>query len=150
MNVHEYQAKQLFREFGVAVPEGGLAETPAEAEVVAKGLATKVVVVKAQIHAGGRGKAGGVKVITGGPEAAQAAADEIVFGVAEHPLDGRVQRLDGAVLVEGQDEERFVPLRGRPQGFVDALYPILAEICWRGRVEGLVRIAFWVYPCELR
>ena len=62
MNVHEYQAKQLFRDFGVAVPEGGLAETPAEAEIEAKRLATAVVVVKAQIHAGGRGKGGGVKL----------------------------------------------------------------------------------------
>ena len=43
MNVHEYQAKQLFRDFGVAVPEGGLAETPAEAEAVAKRLGTGVV-----------------------------------------------------------------------------------------------------------
>ena len=62
MNVHEYQAKALFKSFGVAVPAGELATTPAEAEDAAKRIATPVVVVKAQIHAGGRGKGGGVKV----------------------------------------------------------------------------------------
>jgi succinyl-CoA synthetase beta subunit len=62
MNVHEYQAKSLFREFGVAVPEGELATTPAEAEAAAKRLATPVVVVKALVHAGGRGKGGGIQL----------------------------------------------------------------------------------------
>jgi succinyl-CoA synthetase beta subunit len=63
MNIHEYQAKQLLAKYGVAVPKGGVAYTTQEAEGVAKELATKVWVVKAQIHAGGRGKAGGVKVV---------------------------------------------------------------------------------------
>ncbi|HEX2859336.1 MAG TPA: ADP-forming succinate--CoA ligase subunit beta [Alphaproteobacteria bacterium] len=62
MNIHEYQAKELFTKFGVAIPHGHLALTPAEAEKAAKSLKSKVVVVKAQVHAGGRGKAGGVKV----------------------------------------------------------------------------------------
>ena len=52
MNVHEYQAKGLLREFGVSVPEGILATTPAEAEAAARDLGTKIVVVKAQVHAG--------------------------------------------------------------------------------------------------
>jgi succinyl-CoA synthetase beta subunit len=55
MNIHEYQAKSLLKRFGVAVPEGGVAYTPQEAEQVAKGLPGPVWVVKAQIHAGGRG-----------------------------------------------------------------------------------------------
>ena len=62
MNVHEYQAKELMREFGISVLKGGIANTPAEAVEVAKKLDTKVWVVKAQIHAGGRGKGGGVKL----------------------------------------------------------------------------------------
>ncbi|MGY8804538.1 MAG: ATP-grasp domain-containing protein, partial [bacterium] len=65
MNVHEYQAKGLLREFGVSVPEGILATTPAEAEAAARDLGTKIVVVKAQVHAGGRGKGGGVKLAAG-------------------------------------------------------------------------------------
>ena len=73
MNIHEYQAKELFREFGVAVPEGALATTPEEAGRAAKNLGTPVVVVKAQVHAGGRGKGGGVKVVKSAAEAKTAA-----------------------------------------------------------------------------
>ncbi len=62
MNIHEYQGKEIFRSMGVAVPNGSVAYTPEEAVEVAKGLKEGVYVVKAQIHAGGRGKAGGVKI----------------------------------------------------------------------------------------
>ncbi|PKM10232.1 MAG: ADP-forming succinate--CoA ligase subunit beta [Gammaproteobacteria bacterium HGW-Gammaproteobacteria-10] len=62
MNIHEYQAKQLFRLYGIAVPEGGPAETAAHAEQVARELGGKAWVIKAQVHAGGRGKAGGVHI----------------------------------------------------------------------------------------
>jgi succinyl-CoA synthetase beta subunit len=62
MNIHEYQGKQLLKQYGVAVPEGKVAFTVDEAVEAAKQLGTPIVVVKAQIHAGGRGKAGGVKV----------------------------------------------------------------------------------------
>ena len=58
MKIHEYQAKRLLSGFGVKVPEGGVAETPEEAERIATRLGGEVV-VKAQVHAGGRGKAGG-------------------------------------------------------------------------------------------
>src|SRR6266404_8200954 len=63
MNIHEYQAKAVLREFGVPVPKGIPAFNVAEAEKAAKELGGPVWVVKAQIHAGGRGKAGGVKVV---------------------------------------------------------------------------------------
>ncbi len=63
MNIHEYQAKAVLREFGVPVPRGHAAFSVEEAVKAAQELATPVVVVKAQIHAGGRGKAGGVKVV---------------------------------------------------------------------------------------
>ena len=62
MNIHEYQGKQIFRSKGVKVPTGDVARTPEEAVEVAKTLDSDVYVVKAQIHAGGRGKAGGVKI----------------------------------------------------------------------------------------
>jgi succinyl-CoA synthetase beta subunit len=62
MNVHEFQAKSLFAQFGVPVPRGREVKTPQEAEVWAAELNSPVIVVKAQIHAGGRGKAGGVKI----------------------------------------------------------------------------------------
>lgn len=62
MNIHEYQGKQVLKQYGVAVPEGHVAFSPEEAVKAAKELGSDVVVVKAQIHAGGRGKAGGVKL----------------------------------------------------------------------------------------
>ena len=63
MNIHEYQAKALLAGYGVATPKGGVAFTPEEAVTAAKELGGPVWVVKAQIHAGGRGKGGGVKVV---------------------------------------------------------------------------------------
>lgn len=62
MNIHEYQGKEILRNYGVAVPNGKVAFTPDEAVKIAEELGAKVTVVKAQIHAGGRGKAGGVKI----------------------------------------------------------------------------------------
>ena len=62
MNIHEYQSKAILRSYGVNVPEGYPAFSVDEAVENAKKLGTPVVVVKAQIHAGGRGKAGGVKI----------------------------------------------------------------------------------------
>ncbi|MDT2247298.1 ADP-forming succinate--CoA ligase subunit beta [Paenibacillus larvae] len=62
MNIHEYQGKEVLRQYGVSVPQGKVAFSPEEAVEAAKALGTPVVVIKAQIHAGGRGKAGGVKI----------------------------------------------------------------------------------------
>jgi succinyl-CoA synthetase beta subunit len=62
MNLHEYQSKALFAEYGIPVPQGHVAKTPAEASAAAEKLGGGVWVVKAQVHAGGRGKAGGVKL----------------------------------------------------------------------------------------
>ena len=73
MNLHEYQAKALFARYGIPVPEGTLAESPEAARAAAKQLGTEKVVVKAQVHAGGRGKAGGVKLVSGPDEAEEAA-----------------------------------------------------------------------------
>jgi succinyl-CoA synthetase beta subunit len=75
VNVHEYQAKGLLRDFGVRVPNGRLATTPAEAEEAARALGSSVVVVKAQVHAGGRGKGGGIKLAKSASEAKQVASE---------------------------------------------------------------------------
>ncbi len=79
MNVHEYQAKALFREYGVAVPDGELATNADEARGVAKRLGGKVSVIKAQVHAGGRGKGGGIKLAHSPEEAGQHA--EAILGM---------------------------------------------------------------------
>jgi succinyl-CoA synthetase beta subunit len=73
MNVHEYQAKQLLKAYGIAVPEGGVASTPNEARRIALKLGPGKCVIKAQVHSGGRGKAGGIKVAATAKEAAEIA-----------------------------------------------------------------------------
>src|SRR5688500_6153559 len=75
MKIHEYQAKQLLAKFGVPVPQGEVATVAAEAGDIAGRLGTKVVVVKAQIHAGGRGKGGGVKLAKSRDEAVKLAGE---------------------------------------------------------------------------
>jgi succinyl-CoA synthetase beta subunit len=76
VKIHEYQAKALLREFGVTVPRGDVADTPAGARAIAERLGGRVV-VKAQVHAGGRGKGGGIK-LADGPAGAEAAAKTIL------------------------------------------------------------------------
>jgi succinyl-CoA synthetase beta subunit len=84
MNVHEYQAKELLRGFGVPVPPGRLATTPAEAESAARQLDSKIVVVKAQVHAGGRGKAGGIKVAKSPADAKRLASEILGMTLRTH------------------------------------------------------------------
>ncbi|MCW0182675.1 ADP-forming succinate--CoA ligase subunit beta [Zavarzinia sp.] len=84
MNIHEYQAKALLAKYGVAVPKGGVAYTPEEAEKVARDLPGPVWVVKAQIHAGGRGKAGGVKVVKSIEDVKAAAAKMLGMTLVTH------------------------------------------------------------------
>ena len=74
MNLHEYQAKELLKQYGVAVPPGAVASTPDEAAAAAKELGGDSFVVKAQVHAGGRGRAGGVKMAATPKDVAEAAA----------------------------------------------------------------------------
>jgi succinyl-CoA synthetase beta subunit len=77
MNLHEYQSKQLFASYGIAVPTGFVAATPVEAADAARRIGGSKWVVKAQVHAGGRGKAGGVKLVDS-PEAAGKAAEAML------------------------------------------------------------------------
>ncbi|MBI3769930.1 MAG: ADP-forming succinate--CoA ligase subunit beta [Deltaproteobacteria bacterium] len=98
MNIHEFQAKEILRKYGVPVLEGGIARTPEEAAEVARRLGGTVV-VKAQIHAGGRGKGGGVKVVRAPDEAATFARGLLGRALVTHQTgpEGRVVR---QVLVE--------------------------------------------------
>jgi len=84
VNVHEYQAKELLRSYGVPVPAGRLATSPAEAEAAARGLDADVVVVKAQVHAGGRGKAGGIKLAKSPGEAKRLASEILGMTLRTH------------------------------------------------------------------
>ena len=84
MNIHEYQAKMLFRANGVPVPDGYLASTGTEAEFAMRRLGTDVAVVKAQVHAGGRGKAGGVKLAKSPEECKQLTEQMIGMTLVTH------------------------------------------------------------------
>jgi succinyl-CoA synthetase beta subunit len=99
MKIHEYQAKALLAKHGVPVPQGDVVFSAADAAAVATRLGGGTVVVKAQIHAGGRGKGGGVKVVRG-PDEARAAAEKMLgMNLVTHqtgPAGQKVQR----VLVE--------------------------------------------------
>lgn len=75
MNIHEYQSKQVMKEYGIHVPEGYPVFTVDEAIESARRLGTGVVVVKAQIHSGGRGEAGGVKLAHSPKEAGEFAKE---------------------------------------------------------------------------
>ncbi|MGH8160567.1 MAG: ADP-forming succinate--CoA ligase subunit beta [Gammaproteobacteria bacterium] len=87
MNLHEYQSKALFARFGIPVPEGHVAADGAEAEAAARELGGELWVVKAQVHAGGRGKAGGVKLVHSPGEAASAAEAMIGTRLVTHQTD---------------------------------------------------------------
>jgi succinyl-CoA synthetase beta subunit len=99
MNIHEFQAKEILKRFGVAVPRGIVATTREEAKKAAEDLGGGVCVVKAQIHAGGRGKGGGVKVVKNADQAADAARAMLGKNLVTHQTgaEGRQVR---RVLVE--------------------------------------------------
>src|SRR5208283_3298298 len=94
MNIHEYQAKQVLARFGVPVPKGQFATTPDEAAAAFTALGKPKAVVKAQIHAGGRGKAGGVKLLTAASEVRDFAAKLLGKPLVTHQTgpEGRVVR----------------------------------------------------------
>ena len=99
MKIHEYQAKELFRQYNVPVPEGGVAFTSQEARAVADRLGGFPVVVKAQIHAGGRGKGGGVK-LAHSPEEVDTVSGGILGMTLVTHQTGPEGRLVKKVLVE--------------------------------------------------
>jgi succinyl-CoA synthetase beta subunit len=121
MKIHEYQAKELLRKFQVPVPEGAVADTNREARQVAEELPQGPFVVKAQIHAGGRGKGGGIKAAAS-PEEVERVADQILGMTLITHQTGPEGKVVNQVLVEqAQEIERelylgIVPDRslGRP------------------------------------
>src|ERR1700719_4056641 len=106
MKIHEYQAKAILARYGVTTPRGEVAFTKEEAREAAQRLKTPVVVVKAQIHAGGRGKAGGVKLARSADEAA-APAERILGMQLVTPQTGPEGRIVRRLLIEeGLDIKR--------------------------------------------
>jgi len=115
MNIHEYQAKALLQKFGVAVPKGAVAYTPQEAEKVARGLAGPAYVVKAQIHAGGRGAGrfqdnpsgkGGVRVVKSPEEAGKAAGEMLGHVLVTKQTGAKGREVKRIYVEEGCDIKR--------------------------------------------
>jgi succinyl-CoA synthetase beta subunit len=106
MNIHEYQAKAVLREFGVPVPRGIAAFSVAEAEKAAKDLGGPVWVVKAQIHAGGRGKAGGVKVVKSVDEVKREAERLLGSTLVTHQTGPHGKEVRRLYIEEGSAIER--------------------------------------------
>jgi len=99
MNLHEYQGKQLFAEYGLPVSKGYAASTPEEARAAAEKIGGGKWVVKAQVHAGGRGKAGGVKLVTTLDAVEQFARDKIGTNLVTYQTDAKGQPVH-KILVE--------------------------------------------------
>ncbi|MEW6671893.1 MAG: ADP-forming succinate--CoA ligase subunit beta [Thermodesulfobacteriota bacterium] len=112
MKIHEYQAKELFKKFGIPVPKGAVAFSPAEAQAVARDIGTLPVVVKAQIHAGGRGKGGGVKLARTLDEIGKLAEEIIGMNLVTHQTGPEGKEVK-KVLVEqglGIDKELYLSI----------------------------------------
>jgi succinyl-CoA synthetase beta subunit len=110
MNIHEYQGKDILRKFGVAVPKGIVAYSPEEAKLAAEQLFDElgcpVVVVKAQIHAGGRGKAGGVKLAKSPQEAFDIAQQLIGLTLVTHQTGPEGKEIGRLLVEEGMNIEK--------------------------------------------
>jgi succinyl-CoA synthetase beta subunit len=106
MNIHEYQAKGLLAKYGVTVPKGGVAYTAEEAKTVAQELGGPVWVVKSQIHAGGRGKGGGVKVVKSIEEVAETAKAMIGMQLVTHQTGPEGKEVKRVYVEEGCDIAR--------------------------------------------
>ncbi|MEK4485162.1 ADP-forming succinate--CoA ligase subunit beta [Psychrobacillus sp. FSL H8-0484] len=112
MNIHEYQGKQLLRQYGVAVSNGIVAFSPEEAVKAAKELGSSVIVVKAQIHAGGRGKAGGVKIAKNLDEVREYAKELLGKVLVTHQTGPEGKEIKRLLIEEGSDikKEYYVGL----------------------------------------
>ena len=103
MNIHEYQAKEIFRKYGVPTPRGGVAFSGPEARRVAEELGGNLWVVKAQIHAGGRGKAGGVKLAKSLDEVEKLAEEMLGMTLVTHQTGPEGKVVKKVYIEEGAD-----------------------------------------------
>lgn len=106
MNIHEYQAKELLARYGVKVPTGKVAKDPEEAEQIATDLRADRIVVKAQVHAGGRGKAGGVKIASTPEDVKQIASEMIGMRLVTHQTGPEGKIVHKVLVEEASDIQR--------------------------------------------
>jgi len=110
MNFHEYQAKELFAKYNIPVPSGEVARTPDEAVEAAKSLGCDMWVVKAQVHAGGRGKAGGVKLAKTLDEVKQYATDMLGMKIQTYQTGGLALPVNEVLITEAAEIEQEIYL----------------------------------------
>jgi succinyl-CoA synthetase beta subunit len=103
MNFHEYQAKDLFAEYGLPVPAGSATDSAAEAVEIARQMGGDMWVVKAQVHAGGRGKAGGVKLANSLEEVGSLAEEMLQMEISTYQTGGRALPVDKVLIAEASD-----------------------------------------------
>jgi len=103
MNFHEYQAKELFAAYGIPVPAGGVAATPEEAVAAARALGGNTWVVKAQVHAGGRGKAGGVKLVRSLDEVRSESERMLNMKITTYQTGGLALPVDKVLIAEATE-----------------------------------------------
>jgi succinyl-CoA synthetase beta subunit len=105
MKIHEFQAKDILKTFGVTIPRGEVADTPEKVKEIAGELGAKAV-IKAQIHAGGRGKGGGIKVVDTPEEAYQAAQQIIGMNLVTHQTGPEGKKVRQVLVEEGLEVEK--------------------------------------------
>ena len=110
MKIHEYQAKDLLKEYGIPIPRGGVAFSPAEAEKIAQDLGGDTMVVKAQIHAGGRGKGGGVKLAHSHSEVRDLSSQILGMRLVTHQTGAEGRIVKRVLIEEGVeiDQELYI------------------------------------------
>lgn len=125
MNLHEYQAKNLFKKYGIKVPRGYYCSSPLEAEFAHRRLKSKFTVVKAQIHAGGRGKGGGVKLVSSPEECFQVAEKMLGSTLVTHQTGAEGKVVKRLYVEEGSDiakEYYFAMLVDREQASISLMF----------------------------
>jgi succinyl-CoA synthetase beta subunit len=127
MKIHEYQAKELFKKYGVPIPEGRVANSPDEAAGIAKTLGGYPVVVKAQIHAGGRGKGGGVKLAQSESEVQRVAGQIIGMDLITHQTGPGGRRVKKVLVEQGLNIEKELYLSIIPDRAIAKIVVMASE-----------------------
>jgi len=127
MKIHEYQAKELFKKYSVPIPEGRVAISPDEAAGIAKILGGYPVVVKAQVHAGGRGKGGGVKLAQSEPEVRNVAGQIIGMDLITHQTGPRGRRVKKVLVEQGLNIEKELYLSIVPDRAIAKIVVMASE-----------------------
>ena len=127
MDIHEYQAKKILSGFGIEIPRGGIAYSPENAENKAREIGGSKWVVKAQVHAGGRGKAGGVKIVDSPGAAEQAASKMLGTNLVTFQTGPEGVPIDNVLVEEGIDIARELYLGMVIDGATKGIVVIASE-----------------------